>query len=272
MTATTVEAPPSTLGELRDVLIDYENSRPRSRQRELGPSEIGTPCRQQIARKLAGAPRRIESEPAWAPFAGTAVHASMEDVLAYWNARLGRERWISEDRLTIIEPLPGPDGEPAFPGLAGSSDAYDTDTDTVVDWKYVGDTKLKKLYAAKRAGKPAPEQIGQDYRIQAHLYGMGQENKGRDVKFVRVVFLARTWKFDDSLEWTEPYRPDVAAWAINRYYDVVSQVAELDLANNPDQITIVPSAPSGDACNFCPFLRPGQPSDFKGCSGTTLIH
>jgi hypothetical protein len=41
--------PASTVAELRQVLIDYEAQRPRSMQKELGPSELGTPCQQQIA-------------------------------------------------------------------------------------------------------------------------------------------------------------------------------------------------------------------------------
>jgi hypothetical protein len=100
------DLPPSTIAELRNILIGYEAARPRSMQRELGPSELGTPCQQQIARKLAGAPRRPITEPTWAPFQGTAVHASMEHVVAYWNTQLGRERWLAEDRL-IVDPGPG---------------------------------------------------------------------------------------------------------------------------------------------------------------------
>jgi hypothetical protein len=270
--STGTSTPPSTVGELRQVLMDFEASRPRSMQKELGPSELGTPCRQQMARKLAGAPRQPATEPAWAPFQGTAVHASMEDVVAYWNNQLGRERWLAEDRLVVIEPLPGPDGEPAFPGIAGNGDAYDTDHGMVVDWKHVGTTALKKLLAAKRAGKPSKEQVSQEYRVQGHLYGMGHANKGRDVRYVRLVLLARSWQYDDSAEWTEPYDERIATWAINRYYDVVAQVAELDLTAHPGQITAVQASPSSDACKFCPFLIPGRPSDWNGCAGNTPIH
>ncbi|MGL5910292.1 MAG: hypothetical protein ACRCZP_09845, partial [Phycicoccus sp.] len=178
------EEPPSTIDELRSVLIDYGASRPRSMQRRLGPSELGTPCQQQIARKLAGAPRRPVTDPMWAPFQGTAIHASMEQVVAYWNQRLGRDRWLVEEELEVDPGLPGVEG------IRGHSDAYDTDQSMVIDWKAVGKTALDKLRSAKRAGKPAAEQISPEYRVQAHLYGRGQERKGRPVQWVRLVLLA----------------------------------------------------------------------------------
>ncbi|AGL13855.1 hypothetical protein [Actinoplanes sp. N902-109] len=261
-------APPaSTVGELRQILIDYEASRPRSMQKALGPSELGTPCQQQIARKYAQAPRRPVTDPTWAPFQGTAMHAAMEDVLRHWNAALGRERWIIEDRLEPSPAAPGVDGGVDLPAVAGSGDAFDLDQGMVVDWKYVGKSAIDKLLTARRLGKPAKEQVSQEYRIQAHIYGLGHAAKGRDVRHVRLVLLARDWQYDTSAEWTEPYDERIAIWAIGRYYDVVTQVAELALASHPDQIVHIASAPSSDACKWCPFHRPGRDSDWSGCRG-----
>jgi hypothetical protein len=254
MTDLAVDLPPSTITELRQVLIDFEAARPRSMQTALGPSELGTPCQQQIARKLARAPRRPITEPTWAPFQGTAVHASMEDVVAFWNAQLGRERWLAEDRL-VVDPGPG-----HYPEIAGHGDAFDLDHGMVVDWKHVGTTALKKLRTAKRMGKPPRDQVSQEYRLQAHLYGLGHENKGRDVRAVRLVLLARSWQYDDSDEWTEPYNPELARWAIERYWKVVDRLADGGLE-------AVPSSPSNDACHWCPFKRGGQPTDWHGCAG-----
>lgn len=252
-------APASTVTELRQVLIDFEAQRPRSMQKELGPSELGTPCQQQIARKLARAPRRPITEPTWAPFQGTAVHASMEDVVAFWNAQLGRERWLAEDRLTV-DPGPG-----HYPAVEGNGDAFDLDHHMVVDWKHVGTTALKKLRTAKRMGKPPKEQVSQEYRLQAHLYGLGHANKGRRVEHVRLVLLARSWQYDDSDEWTEPYNEALATWAIERYWKVVDRLADLDLTADPDAIATIPATTT--ACGFCPFKRGGQPSDWHGCAG-----
>jgi hypothetical protein len=253
--------PPSTITELRQILIDYEANRPRSMQKELGPSELGTPCQQQIARKLAGAPRRQITEPTWAPFQGTAVHASMEHVVAYWNAQLGRERWLAEDRLVVADALPGVDGGPAlYPAVEGNGDAFDQDFGMVVDWKHTGVSARRKLETAKRLGKPPREQVSQDYRVQAHLYGLGHANKGRPVKYVRLVLLARSHDYDESQEWTEPYDERIALWALNRYWDVVDQLHQHGLDG-------VPAAPSNDACHWCPFHRPGLATDLDGCRG-----
>jgi len=249
--------PPSTVDELHRVLIDYDASRPRSMQVRLGPSELGTPCQQQIARKLAGAPRRPVTAPAWAPFQGTAVHAEMEQVVAFWNAQLGRTRWLAEDDLHIDDEI------------RGHGDAYDCDHDMVVDWKHVGTTALSKLRAARRAGKPPAEQVSPEYRVQGHLYGLGHERKGRPVKFVRLVLLARSWQFSDSDEWTEPYQPEIAFRALDRYYATQELLTTFDVAANPALIGLAPASPSADGCKWCPFHNPAAPSGWASCQGYT---
>lgn len=257
-------APPaSTVHLIRGVLMDFEASRPRTMQKALGPSELGTPCQAQIARKLMGSPRVPVTEPTWAPWQGTCIHAGMEDVLAFHNAQLGYQRWLPEDRLTVD------DGDPTYgiDPIAGSGDAFDLDTCTVVDWKYVGKTALEKLDRGLRMGKPPWEQVSPEYRVQAHLYGYGHARKGRTVKWVRLVLLARDYQYDKSREWTEAYNPDIAMMAIHRYYQTHDLVAELGVAKNPEAITQVPTAASRDACKWCPFYRPGQSTSWAGCQG-----
>ncbi|GAB7039727.1 MULTISPECIES: hypothetical protein [Catenuloplanes] len=254
--------PESTLRELRQVLMDYEAARPRSMQKALGPSELGTPCDQQIARKLVGAPRVPVTEPTWAPFQGTAVHASMEDVVAFWNRQLGRERWLAEDRLVIDEGVPGVDP------IAGSGDAFDQDWGMVVDWKHTGKTAREKLARAKRMGKPPAEQVSPEYRVQAHLYGMGHANKGRPVRWVRLVLLARDYSFDASEEWTEAYDPDIAYAAIYRYFGLHDAINALGGPEHiGDLIAAIPASPSNDGCKWCPFRTPGRPASWQGCPG-----
>jgi hypothetical protein len=260
--------PGSTIDELRQVLIDFEAQRPRSAQVALGPSELGTPCQQQIVRKLVGAPRRPIVAPTWAPFAGTAVHRSMEDVVAWWNASLGRERWLAEDRLTL-----DPGSPDAVPGsalgqpIAGSGDAFDLDHAMVVDWKYVGKTALDKLRRGIRMGKPSAEQVSAEYRVQAHLYGYGHARKGRPVRWVRLVLLARSHDYDESAEWTEAYDPEIAITAIDRYWASHDLITALNVAAMPDMVAAAPTAAHRDTCKWCPFHRPGQPADWHGCPG-----
>jgi hypothetical protein len=236
--------PASTVEYVRQLLIDYDATRPRSMQTRLGPSEIGTPCRRQIAAKLAGIPQRVESKPPWAPLQGTAVHALMEDVLRFENGRLGRDRWVIESDLTIAQLA---DGEQ----LTGHGDAYDADEQLVVDWKHNGTTARRQ---AVRRTVPNHELISPEYRVQAHLYGRGHVNAGRPVRAVRAVMLARSHDYDDSVEWTEPYRPDVAQWAIDRFEAIRAQVAQLDLAAHPERLDDVKASPSDKTCAWCPFL------------------
>ncbi|WP_194821275.1 hypothetical protein [Micromonospora sp. S-DT3-3-22] len=254
--------PPSTVDEMREVLTQLDSSRPRSQQTRLGPSELGTPCQRQIAMKLVGVARQPEDKrPPWAPMQGTAVHGLMEEALRFHNAQLGRQRWLIEEKLTVDPGLP--DVDP----ITGHGDAYDLDAQMVVDWKYTGVTALR---AVKRKTVPNDQLVKPEYRVQAHLYGRGHERAGRPVRYVRLVFLARSHDYADSAEWTEEYRPDIAEWAVDRFYathDLIG-VNGLNLAANPELWPAVPATP-GKACDWCPFRRVGGPADATGCPGDT---
>lgn len=258
--------PPSTVAEMREVLADLDANRPRSLQRTLGPSELGTPCQRQIAMKLAGVTRRPEdTRPPWAPMQGTAIHTLMEEALRFHNAQLGRERWIVEADLTIDPGLPDPDPVHHVDPIRGHGDAFDTDTGTVVDWKYVGITTLRDV---KRKTVPNEQLVKPEYRTQAHLYGLGHENAGRDVRYVRLVFLARSHDYADSTEWTEPYNREIADMAVMRYYATIQLLIDLGLPANPAMWEFVPAAP-GKSCSWCPFRRVGGPANGTGCPGNT---
>lgn len=252
--------PPSTVEVMRHVLDDLDLDRPRSRQTALGPSELGTPCQRQIAYKLAGVPRQPEDKrPPWAPMQGTAVHGLMEEALRFHNARLGRERWLVEERLEVDPGLPG------VPGIYGHGDAYDLDQQMVVDWKHTGVTTLREV---SRKTVANDQLVKPEYRVQAHLYGYGHQRAGRDVKWVRLVFLARSHDYSDSREWTERYDPAIAIKAVDRYYATHDLLNSLNPAANPQLWAVVPAQP-GKACDWCPFRRVGGPADGTGCPGNT---
>jgi len=251
--------PPSTLAEMKDALTRYENSRPRTTQTTLGPSELGTPCDRQIALKLAGVQRHERGLP-WAPMCGTAVHGLMEQVLHAENARLGRERWIIEQKVQLDDEL------------SGHGDAFDTDWGMVVDWKYTGTTARRK---AARKTVPNSELVSVEYRTQAHLYGYGHQRAGRDVRFVRLVLLARSHDYSESVEWTEPYDEAIAVSAMTRFYAIRDAVINTNAAHYPEALIAVPAAP-GEACKWCPFQRVTPPGgkhvDGTGCAGNTEAH
>lgn len=256
--------PPSMLPGIQALLRDFDESRPRSQQKRPGPSELGTPCGRQLAYKIAQYKGAQIAEPndrglKWAALQGTMMHRLMEEVLEWENGRRagepGFDPWDVEAEAVIDD------------NIRGSSDAHQRVT--VVDWKYTGKSKLDKLRSAKRRGLPPKEQITQEYRVQTHLYGLARELRGLPVKWVRIILLARSYDFTESEEWTERYDPRIAAWAVNRYYRLDELVDELNLAEHPERWVEVPSSPSGDACHFCPFKRPGGDADDTGCPGDT---
>lgn len=249
-------APPSTIAEVSDALIAYGADLPRSQQTSLGPSELGTPCRQQIARKIAGWPRQPETQAPWATLTGTAVHDLMENVLGHWNTRLDTDRWTTEGEVS--------DGYE----VSGHSDAYDTKHDMVIDWKYT-DYQAKKLREAKRRGTPVKDQVSQDYRVQAHIYGLMQARVGKDVKWVRIVFFGRSANLlRDSEEWTEEFNPDIGIWALDRYYTLVDVVGPDD-DKRLGRVLGVPTNPDKHTCQWCPFFVPHIQPGRDGCPGIT---
>jgi hypothetical protein len=238
--------PASTVTELRQLLIAHDANSARSRQKAIGPSEIGVPCDRQLGMRLHDIPQRPDARVPWAPIQGTAVHAYVADVLRAHNEQLGRQRWLIEERVW-------PDDM-----ISGSGDAYDLDQDVMIDWKAVGATSLKK-YRTK---------IRPEYRIQAHLYGLGHQRAGRTPKFVRLVYLARDHDYDKSFEWTEPYDQAVAERALERLYRVMNLCTDLQVDDVPAMWGAVPAKPTPD-CRWCNWFRPGRPADGTGCPGDT---
>jgi hypothetical protein len=184
----------------------------------------------------------------------------MEEVLYAENKRLGRERWIVEQKVQLDDEL------------SGHGDAFDTDWGMVVDWKYTGTTARRK---ASRKTVPHSELVSVEYRTQAHLYGLGHRNAGRDVRFVRLVLLARSHDFSESVEWTEAYDETIAVDAMTRFYAIRDAVINTNAGRYPEALIAVPPAP-GEACKWCPFQRVTPPGgkhvDATGCVGNTEAH
>lgn len=237
------EGPDSTVAEMRDVFITHDANSPRSLQTAIGPSEIGVSCDRALAHRVAGTPRRDDVRVPWAPILGTALHAYVADMLRAENTRMGRQRWVVEERVWMTEEI------------SGSCDAYDDDNNMIIDWKLVGDNSILKY---KRRMRP-------EYETQAHLYGLGHANAGRPVQWVRLVFLHRSHDYDKSWEWTARYDPGKAHAALSRLAAITHLLGALNVADHPHLWGAVPSQPTPD-CSWCPYFRPGPP-DATGCPG-----
>jgi hypothetical protein len=239
------EPPPSTITELRGILVDFEANSARSTQKAIGPSEIAVPCDRRLTYRTRSTPERRDGRVKWAPLLGTAIHATIAEALLAENQHLGRQRWLVEQRVH-------PD-----PAISGSCDAYDTDSDTVVDWKLVGPTRLEGY---RRRG-PGPQ-----YEGQIHMYGRGWQRAGRTPRFVRIVFLPRSTDFDEAYEWTAPYDRRVADSALDRMFRLITLGQDLNLDGDPAMWSVVPATPGKD-CRYCPYYRRGGPPDATGCPG-----
>jgi hypothetical protein len=174
-------------------------SHPRSLQKHIGPSEIGIECDKRILYKLAGVgePPRV---PAWKPVIGTAVHALLQEWFDAANSE-DRHEWVTENTVGVAEV-----GDMQ---ISGSCDLFHIPTGTVIDHKVVGTKQLQNY----RANGPS-----QQYRVQAHLYGLGFANAGDwgAPETVAIAFLPRDGELSRMFFWSEPWSKQVADDALNR--------------------------------------------------------
>lgn len=224
----------------------YENI-PRHKQVQLGPSQIGHECPKHLALATIapeeGIARYNDPLPS---LTGTAVHSLLEGFVPAFNELLGRERFIAEKRVFMRE------------GFSGSCDLYDTDTDTVIDWKNPSPARVTKYI----------KDPGSIYRKQAHLYGLGYEREGYPVKHVAVCLLPRGGQLRNAKLWAEPYSRQLAIETMERYDQILLLADELDVEHNPQFFDLFPAVPN-DMCDFCPFWRANPVGPYQ-CAGDAL--
>jgi len=179
------------------------SNQPRSLQKRIGPSELGTECTHCLAAKLAGWEQHREAD--WLPFIGTSVHSELAGIFQ----RVG-DRWLVETDVMV--------GWVGDAEVWGSSDLFDTETGTVIDWKVVGPTTLT---AAKRGPSPV-------YYRQANLYGLGFRNAGHHVTNVAICYLPRqAATLSAAVWWEAPFDPAAANLTLERANQLVSHIDTL---------------------------------------------
>ncbi|MFJ8791431.1 hypothetical protein [Streptomyces sp. NPDC102462] len=237
------------------LIVDTARNAPRSLQKRLGPSEVGDPCERRLTYKLLDWPRAAgESDPA-ASIIGTGFHTWMEEAFERKQTTLpdGRPRYKVEERVTVYDsPI-----EAAI--VAGSTDLFDRLTGTVWDWKLVGHTSQDEY---RRKG-PGPQ-----YRTQAHLYGLGQENAGETVKRVAICFVGRYHELRVHV-WTEPYDRQVALDGLARLDRIRARLTNTAAAASdygPGWWTQIPTSEQAK-CRFCEWFKPGSTDLTVGCPG-----
>lgn len=146
---------PTMWPHIAEIILNHIANQKRSLQREIGPSELGTPCLRCLGRKLIHPASSITLEdPAtkWMPFIGTSVHAQLERVFDQLDG------YEAEQSVYV-----GQIGENR--SIYGSIDLWDATNRATIDWKVVGNSTLEH---ARRHGP------SQQYLIQASLYGLGK--------------------------------------------------------------------------------------------------
>lgn len=192
--------PGDALEEIRGIIEDQIVSQPRSLQKRIGPSEIGTPCDHCLAAKLAGWPKQEKGIP-WATTVGTGVHLLLEHFFNQY------EQQRDDPRARFLTEAPVMVGKIAGQEIWGSTDLVDTQTGLTVDWKIVGQNSLTKY-------RNGPNQT---YRTQAHLYAKGWNDAGLPINHVSIYFLPRAgMNMSDGYYWIEKYDPNLATEALRR--------------------------------------------------------
>ena len=168
---------------------------PRTLQAEVGPSDLGDPCDHCLGAKFAGWTKAREL--AWLPYVGTAVH---EKLGGAFDTSTGE--WLVEQPVSV--------GRVMGVDVWGTLDLFHLPTRTIVDFKVVGVSTLRKARAAIKAGTGFHDP---KYRRQVHLYG-----KGAEARHVAIMFLPRNSVdlYKDLVWWAEPYDESVAQSTLDR--------------------------------------------------------
>jgi hypothetical protein len=233
--------------ELIGTITEAMAAHPRSQQKRIGPSEMGTPCQRKLAYKLGLVEPVTRDTAGWRARVGTAVHADLAGIFAEKNAALGIERYVMEMEVGI-----GLVGEDE---ITGSIDLYDHQTASVVDWKVPGITSLKRV----KAHGPGPL-----YEGQVQIYGLGVENAGLPVDRVHIAFLPQSGDLPDAFLWSAPYDRDRALALLKRSDDLAKIGAQLGWPMVAGIAT-----PTADYCQYCPWFALTNPDPAAGrCPGS----
>jgi CRISPR/Cas system-associated exonuclease Cas4 (RecB family) len=171
---------------LLTVLHEKDANKSRSKQTQVGPSEIGG-CRRKVWYRLNDQPETNFQLKKLAAIMGTAIHSEIEKSIEAVDPK-GEKYWVE----TEVE----------YDGIKAHIDLFIPETGSVVDWKTV---KVKNL-----SYFPSAQQ-----RWQVQIYGYLLEKSGKaKVKDVNLVAIARDGDESDVRIHTEPYDEVMALEAL----------------------------------------------------------
>jgi CRISPR/Cas system-associated exonuclease Cas4 (RecB family) len=172
---------------LLQVLRDKDAGRARSKQTQVGPSELGG-CRRKVWYRLNDQPETNDNELKLSAIMGTAIHAEIEKAITIVDPK-GEKYWVE----TSVE----------YNGMKAHIDLYIPETGDVIDWKTV---KVKNL-----SYFPS---LQQRWQVQVYGYLLDKSGKGKP-RTVNLVAIARDGDERDVKVHSEPYDPKLAEDALN---------------------------------------------------------
>lgn len=170
---------------LLSVLHQKDASKSRSKQRQVGPSEIGG-CRRKVWYRLNDQPETNFNLSKLAAIMGTAIHAEIEKAI---------EAVDPEGKTYLVET------EVEYDGIKAHVDLFVPSTGDVIDWKT---SKIKNL-----GYFPSTQQ-----RWQVQVYGYLLSKNGYEVNRVSLVAIARDGDERDVKVHTEAYDESLALEAL----------------------------------------------------------
>lgn len=218
----------SVLQAVLDPIDTAIANHPRSLQKAIGPSELGTDSPHELAMKLLQRQPIEQADTPWLPTQGTAVHAWLEHHLGghrpdgddEWQGEWEAEKHVHVGLLhshTLLDP-----GSHEW-HVTGSIDLWIPGMRATVDWKNVGQWTLK------HAQTNGPTQ---QYLVQQSLYGWALEQAGTPPERQALVYIPRDARvLSDwwSYEWA--YDPKPAKWAWDRAQltlDILQAIVDRD--------------------------------------------
>ena len=189
--------------DIKELLITslhaVENSRSRSTQVQIGPSELGG-CRRKVWYRLNNQPETNDAELKLAAIMGTAIHSTIE------NALKNNKEVVLEQTVE-------------YGDMKAHVDCYIPSTGDVIDWKTV---KAKNLsyFPSKQ----------QRWQVQVYGYLISKSGLGK-VSNVNLVAIPRDGDERDVLVHTEAYDEAIALEAL----DWLAAIKQSDVAPEPEK-------------------------------------
>ena len=169
------------------ILHDKDNSRARSNQVQIGPSELGG-CRRKVYFRLNNQHETNDNEMKLAAIMGTAIHASIEKALEFADPT--GKKYVVEQEVE-------------YGDMKAHIDLWIPETGDVVDWKTVKKANLSYFPSTQ-----------QRWQVQVYGYLLDKSGKGKPVN-VNLVAIPRDGDERDIKVHSEPYDSAIAEEALN---------------------------------------------------------